>query len=203
MVGLGWVFTAVNVVKARYRDVTGQRNDLDLDKITVSGDVITFTNKGSNFVATDVVELFIHGQPKENNPTSNNKRVAETKALNTKFLPRSVNVAETDLGIGDHTYAFDMNGTKDISFTGSLLDADGTITLEVWCTNYADGVTGAQQVMFRNDKTSSYVSSISVNNGTVEFAISLNENNFEKGYVNINCTGATNTSVVKSRQKAL
>ncbi len=112
----------------------------------------------------------------------------------------------TDVAATTHYYpdsdGFEMAGYKDMSLSGKLIDADGTLTMTVEATN-DDASPDWVQVYGYDDKNSSVVNSWTVTNDTLTFANSFNEMNYKSARVKLVASGATNTVIVKMRQKAL
>jgi hypothetical protein len=97
-----------------------------------------------------------------------------------------------------------LNGYKDLSLTGKLIDADGTLTMTVEMTNDEDTSGGDWiQVYGYDDKNKSTENSWAVTNGTLTFAISFNNANFRFYRIKVVASGATNTVIIKSKAKAL
>jgi len=98
------------------------------------------------------------------------------------------------------------DGKRDLSFSGKFIDGDGTITMTVEVTNDEDPAAADWiQSHFYDDKNDVTVNSLTVTNGTLTFAISLN--NFNYSYfrvvvVNAIDAGPTNTLIIKGRWKA-
>ena len=112
----------------------------------------------------------------------------------------------SNLAAGTHYFASpsgqSMDGYNDMSLTGSLLDADGTVTLTVECTN-DETVAGANwvQIYGYDTKNASDVNSLTVTNGTLTFAWDFDNMNYKYYRVVVVTTGATNTIIVKERKK--
>jgi len=95
---------------------------------------------------------------------------------------------------------FSMDGYSDLSYTGKFIDADGTVTVTVEGTNDEDSAGDWHQVYFYDDINNVTTNTMTVTNGTLNFAISLNDANFRYfRFVAVN-DGATNTFIVKARR---
>ncbi len=112
----------------------------------------------------------------------------------------------TDVAATTHYYpdsdGFEMAGYKDMSMSGKLIDADGTLTMTVEATN-DDASPDWVQVYGYDDKNNSTANSWTVTNDTLTFANSFNEMNYKSARVKLVASGATNTVIIKMRQKAL
>jgi len=99
-----------------------------------------------------------------------------------------------------------MDGYDDMSLTGKLIDADGTLTLTVEGTNDEDTATAdwidVTKGGYRTDDNSVGNASITVTNGTETFAIDFDNFNYKYYRVKVVADGATNTVIVKGRKKA-
>ncbi len=97
-----------------------------------------------------------------------------------------------------------MEGYADLSLSGKLIDADGTLTLTLECMNDEDTAGGDWvQVYFYDDKNDANVNSLTVTNGTLTLAASANNCNFRYFRWAVVASGATNTVILKQRRKAL
>ena len=139
--------------------------------------------------------------------TASSHAVYESDPLDQRFSNQSL-VDTTNVSAATHYYpdsdGFSMDGYADLSLSGKLIDADGTLTLTFEATNDEDTSGGDWvQVYFRDDKNDSTVNSYSVTNGTLTMAASLNNNNFRYGRWKLVASGATNTVILKQRRKAL
>ena len=140
-------------------------------------------------------------------------RVAIVNPAEEKALPQSL-VDTTNLTVVGGPYYYPsatgapMNPTKDLSLTGELADADGTVTLTLEVTNDEDLAAGWWQPVTRggyrpDDNTDDNVS-VTVTDGTEYFAIMWDELNFDHYRVKIVVLpdgAATNTVIVKERKK--
>lgn len=134
--------------------------------------------------------------------------MAEIDPLDMHFTNQVVDVDLADVAAATHYYpgatGFPMDGFKDLSMSGKFIDADGTLTLTAEAMNDEDTASGDWvQVYFYDDKNNATVNNLTVTNGTLTFAISLNEANFQHFRFKVVASGATNTVVLKGRRKAL
>lgn len=115
----------------------------------------------------------------------------------------------TDVAADTHYYPtgdefFLMDGYKDTSLSGRLIDADGTLTLTVEVTNdEAPSSDDWVQVKGYDDQAGGVVNVWTITNGTLKYAISFNEMNYRACRVKVVASGATNTVICKMRRKAL
>lgn len=133
--------------------------------------------------------------------------VAESDPLDQRYLNENI-LDDTNISATTHYYPSatgeTMDGYADLSLTGKLIDADGTLTLTLECTNDEDTSGGDWvSVYFYDDKNNATVNSQTVTNGTLTMAISANNNNFRYFRWAVVASGATNTVILKQRRKAL
>ena len=94
------------------------------------------------------------------------------------------------------------DGYKDLSISGKFIDADGTLTLTIEAMNDEDTTSGDWiQVYAYDDKNKATSNSWTVTNGTLTFALSLNNFNYKYWRAVVVASGATNTVIVKGRSK--
>ena len=142
------------------------------------------------------------------NSVSQANRNVEQDPIDQRYTNQVVDVDVTDLAAATNYYpsatGFSMDGYKDFSLSGTFVDADETVTLTVEATNDED-TAGADwiQVYGYDDKNNLVATSWTVTNGTITFAISFNNMNYQHVRVVVINGGATNTIIVKGRRKAL
>jgi hypothetical protein len=135
--------------------------------------------------------------------------VTEDDPVTVHYLNRAVNTDTTNVTATTHYYpsadpGLSMDGYSDFSFTGKLIDADGTLTLTLEGTNDEDTTSGDwHQVYFYDDINNATINSLTVTNSTLSFACSANNANFSNLRLKLIASGATNTVVIKGRQKAV
>jgi len=127
------------------------------------------------------------------------------EAINNSFNDDLVDT--TNVAAATHYYpdsdGFTMDGYSDLSFSGKLIDGDGTLTLTIEATNDEDTSGGDWiQVYGYDDKNNAVANSWAVTNGTLTFANSFNAANYRYFRVKLVASGATNTVIVKARRKA-
>ena len=76
--------------------------------------------------------------------------------------------------------------------------------MKVYAMNDEDTSAGDRiQVFGYDDKNNAITNNWTVTNGTLTFAVSFNRANYTHWRVEVVCSGATNTVILKSRRKAL
>ena len=112
----------------------------------------------------------------------------------------------SNLAAGTHYFASpagqSMDGYNDMSLTGSLLDADGTVTLSVEGSN-DETALGANwiQLYGYDTKNALNTNSLTVTNGTLTFSWDFDNLNYKYYRVVVVTNGATNTLIIKERKK--
>lgn len=210
----GTPFTIQNedLVYIREVDATGNTatlwvNGSDSVHMEISGGVLTRSG-GDDFSANGVYEVGYNGQDKGYIEASQSKRTSESKPLSEHFGNNVINVDTTNVAVDTHYYPSPtgalMDGRRDLSLSGKLIDANGTLTLTVEMTNDEDATNADWiQVYGRDDKNDDNVNEITVTNGTVTFALSFNNANFKRYRSALVASGNTNTVIIKGRNKAL
>mgnify|MGYP001152442288 CR=1 FL=1 len=134
-------------------------------------------------------------------------RVGEVNPITTHVVDESLvdttNIAATTYYPSSSGAA--MYGYKDLSLTGKLVDADGTLVLTVEATNDEDTAAGDWHDVtrggYRPDDNTTGNASITVINGTETYAIDFDNLNYRYYRVKVTQTGATNTVIIKARRK--
>jgi hypothetical protein len=139
--GLPFTFTVINILSAFYYDASNVRHDLPLTTVSVTGAVITFTDKASNFAGTEEVEVYIAGKQKSGDNISDVTKVQDTNPFNLKqdgnggALLSLTSIAEdtTDYGY------IDMTGYRYLSIQGILSSGTtDTITVTIEASDQDD-----------------------------------------------------------------
>lgn len=135
-------------------------------------------------------------------------KVAESEPLDEKYLNNAIDVDTTNVSATTHYYPAStgatIDGYQDHSLTGKFIDADGTLTLTFEASNDEDSATADWNgAYFYDDATNSTVNSLTVTNGTLLISASLNNMNFRRYRWVVVASGATNTVILKGRNKAL
>jgi len=204
--GLPFTFVETDIVSIRQIIATGTTasNDTvftDVSDFAVSSGVITVT--GAAFGATDVFVVTFAAQVKAYQPANASNRQQEVNPLNDKD-PISSLVDTTNVTAATHDYDFTMDGSKNVSISGKLIDADGTLTMKIYAMNDEDTTSGDRiQIYGYDDKNNITTNSWTVTNGTLTFAISFNNANYKHWRVEVVASGATNTVIVKKKVTAL
>lgn len=151
----------------------------------------------------------------ETDPTiqdaSKSGRTNEIRPDRDIALPESL-VDTTNLAVATYYYpsatGAAMLPTKDLSLTGKLIAAaTGTVTLTVEVTNDEDLTATWHDITmsgYRPDDNTIGNASITVSNGTEEFAICFDELNFDYYRIKVVIlVSAVNTVIIKQRKKVL
>jgi hypothetical protein len=161
------------------------------------------------FATADVVSLTMIGPDKNRDTSADATKSVEQSPLNTQHISNSL-VDTTNVTAATHYYPSStgatMDGYKDLSCSGKLIDADGTLTLSLEAMNDEDTSSGDwKEVELYNDDSTvrAAVQNITVTNGTLIFAVSANNLNYRYYRWVVVASGATNTVILKERKKAL
>ena len=162
----------------------------------------TRTNgQGGPFEAASNGSVKVRGDGYDTSSDAN--KSFEVAPLSSQYIPESL-VDTTNVSAATHTYDVAMNNSRDLSISGKLIDADGTLTLTVWAMNDEDTTSGDRiQIYGYDDQNNTTANSWTVTNGTLTFAISFNNCNYTHIRAQVVASGATNTVILKSRKKAL
>jgi len=208
--GLPFTLDACTVVagSAKVIDSSGNVSDIPDTNVTVSSSTITFTDKADNFAAGDTVCMSLAGPDKAYTTATDSSRSGELDPLDEHYINIAINTDTTNVTAATHYYpsstGMPMDAKKDLSISGKLIDADGTLTLTVEMMNDEDTSSGDWiQVYGYDDKNNVVANSWTVTNGTLTFANSFNNANYNHVRVAVVASGATNTVIVKGRTKAL
>lgn len=125
----------------------------------------------------------------------------------TRYVQDSL-VDTTNIAAGTNYYpsatGMSMDGYKDFTLTGKLIDADNTTTLTLEVTNDEDPATADWvQVQGYNWNTNAVVASIAAASTTTTYAWDFENLNFTYIRAKVVTGDATNTVIVKARRKAL
>jgi len=176
--------------------------------LSYSGGTVSITG-ASPFASGDSYEVGVNGPTKAYDSTNDAIYSEDISPLNEQY--QLLNTLDTtNLGADTHYYpstsGYDMDGYKDLSFTGKFIDADGTVTLTIEASNDEDSTATNRDwvaIQFYDCNAASDASSVTVTNGTITFAIDLENVIFKYVRAVIVNDGATNTVIVKGRRKAL
>jgi hypothetical protein len=139
--------------------------------------------------------------------TTSNK-ISEVSPLNDEISNAFIEVDTTNVAAATHYYptsaGITMDGYKDLSLSGKLIDADETLTLWVEAMNDEDTASGDWVKVYGNDlEGNAAVNQVTVTNDTLTFALSYANLNFRYIRCALTAGGATNTVIIKGRAKAL
>lgn len=191
-------FQLVSVDRANYK----------VSLVNVNGVVEAAPPAAATFsYSYDIVKLHTNAASGGTSSITGTTNTFEVNPLSDQYLEQSL-VDTTNVSADTHYYPATtgnlLGGFKDISFSGKLIDADGTLTVTVEVTNDEDSTNADWiQVYIYDDKNNSVVNSITVTNGTLTFGLSANNINYRSYRVKVVASGATNTVIVKERRKAL
>ena len=204
LVGADFTPTANAITSAFYRTVAGLRIDIPLTTVTVSGTSITFADMPADFLSTDTVEIYFKGAKKGYSSSADTERNNEIAPLNLDYVSDSL-VDTTNLAGATYYYYLDMDGFKDLSLTGKLIDADDDLTLTFEYTNDEDKTTADWISCYaRDDKNNSTVNTQICSSSTVTFAMSFsNAGAYKYMRIKLVVVTATNTVIIKAKRKAL
>ena len=176
--------------------------------ITAASNIITVAGAGTPFASGDVYFISISYQEKAYTKTTQSKAVGERDPITEFYINNAIEADTTNVSAATHYYPSatggTMDGGKDLSVDGKLIDADGTLTAYLEVTNDEDA-SGAdwKKAYGYDDINNSVVNQFTVTNGTVEFAISFNNNNYRRFRWVVVASGATNTVIAKGRVKGV
>ena len=181
-------------------------NGMDGISLSASGNVITIAGAGTPLASGDTYHIGVSYQKKAYDATLDMIKAAIQNPESNKTLAENIIDTTNVTGINYYPTSLgkSMAGFKDWSMTGTLIDADNTITLTVEVTNDED-TTNANwiQVYFYDRLNNTTGTSISVNSGTTTFACEIANLNYDWYRYKIVACGNTNTQIVKERRKAL
>lgn len=155
---------------------------------------------------TDMLEIGINDQQKAYDLSTDTTKVINQSPDRSSYVQDSL--ADTTNSTGTVYYPsatfVSMDGFKDMSLTGKLIDADATTTMTVECSNDED-VTNADavQVYGYDSKNNAMVNSIVAASTTTTFAWDFDNLNYSYFRVKVVYGDSTNTSVIKMRRKSL
>jgi hypothetical protein len=134
-------------------------------------------------------------------------RVEEINPLSEQYVC-TTRIDQDNIAAGTYHYP-DADGAvnggiKDLSASGYIDDADGTVTLTLEVSNDTNRSTGRwKQAYFYDDGANATVNVLTVTNANLIFALSANNFNFSYWRWKVVLTGSTNTVEIFERVKAL
>ena len=183
---------------------TGVKTYLTTAVDSVAGTSIRFPN-ATAFTATDVLGELVFVYPEKMSDKANDaQKNIEQAPLWARYQIDEI-YDGTNLAAGTNYYpsstGASMDGYKNLSFTGKLIDADNTTTITIEATNDEDaGSADWVQVYARDIKNNTTVNSIAAASTTTTFAIDLIDFNYSLFRVKVVTGDSTNTVIVKQRR---
>lgn len=183
---------------------TGAKTYLTTAVDSIAGTSIRFPS-ATAFTATDVLGELVFVYPEKTTDKANDA----VKSIDQSPLWARYQIDEvydgTNLAAGTNYYpsstGASMDGYKNMSLTGKLIDADNTTTITVEATNDEDATNADWiQVYGYDTKNNSTVNSIAAASTTTTFAIDFDNFNYNYFRVKIVTGDSTNTIIVKQRR---
>lgn len=188
-------------------DSTGDVQNLQLTNVTVSGNVITLGDE-DNFATGDTVEVVLFGEDKAYDQAIDGQLSYVLNQDSEKWTSPEHLVDLSAQAAATLRYVIPMEGYKDLSmhWKFSNSDAGDTVTMTLWATNNSAADDSADTDWV--DVTSDFLSkTLTVTNGTIEFAEVLKELFFMKVMVKLviasTSTADTNAVDIYIKKKAL
>jgi hypothetical protein len=203
--GLPFTLEWEHISKVEKQDSDGDVTSLDISNRTVSGGVITLGNI-DDFVSGDDVAVMLTGPPKAYDEAADADLAFVTNPDSEKWTSPEHLVDISAQTAGTLRYVIPMEGFKDLSmhWKFSNSNAGDTVTMTLWATNNADADDSADTDWV--DVSGDYLSkTLTVTNGTIEFAEVLDNLFFLKAMVKlvVASVGDTNAADIYIKKKAL
>jgi hypothetical protein len=203
--GLPWTLEAQNVAIVEKFDSAGDKSTLKLTNVVVSGGVITLGDE-DDFASGDVVSVTLIGPDKAYDEGGDQGLTFVTNPDSEKWTSPEHLVDISAQAAGTLRYVIPMEGFKDLSmhWKFSNSNAGDTVTMTLWATNNADADDSADTDWV--DVSGDYLSkTLTVTNGTIEFAEVLDNLFFLKAMVKlvVASVGDTNAADIYIKKKAL
>lgn len=160
-------------------------------------------NTDTAFLQSDLAyRVAINYQQKAFDPSTNTMMVIEQAPNRAAYIQDSIADSLTNVANGT-TYDLSMDGYKDLSLTGYLIDAEET-SFTVSATNDEDTTdSNAFNIIYGYDAVNNtLVNSVAATNETKKFALDFDNLNFSTVRITITSALATNTVNIKARRKA-
>ena len=172
----------------------------------VSG-VITVSGAGTPFTNTDILyDVNIVAAKKAYDPTTDTNKITNQNPDSLQYVLDSI-VNTTNVATGTYypsSTGLSMDGYKDLSMTGELIDGAGhTTTLTLEATNDPTATLWTTLLYGYDTKNNIMVNSISATNATVLFAVDFDAMNYSFVRWLITTSDPSNTVIIYSRRKAL
>jgi len=183
---------------------TGAKTYLTTAVDSVAGASIRFPS-ATAFTATDVIGELVFVYPEKTIDKANDVvKGTEQSPIWARYQIDEI-YDGTNLAAGTNYYpastGASMDGYKNLSFTGKLIDADSTVTLTVEVLNDEDDSAGDWVQIYGYDlKNNTTVNSIAASHATTTFALKFENLNCSKYRVKIITGDATNTVIIKQRR---
>jgi len=172
---------------------------------TTQAAAVTADNDAAQLVVSENGELVIKGHTWTTNSNRSEEIDPVTQHYSDDDLADTTNINAT--AYYPSSTGQSMGGYRDLSFTGKLIDADGTLTWTLEGTNDEDTAAGdwidVTSGGYRPDNHTAGNASIAVTNGTETYAIMFDNFNYRYYRVKVTQTGNTNTVIVKGRRKGV
>ncbi len=169
------------------------------------------TVAGANFLASDrSIRVVLLGEARAFAAAGNYYRQTEVAPVNTSAVISETLVDTTNLiQVPPATptvfrypsnSGLDMLGYRSVSFSGKILDADAVITLWFEVSDDEDSAAEWHRVFFYDNINNAVVNGYSVTNGTLTYACSLDDCNFQYVRAVLTIASDDNTEVIKMRR---
>lgn len=124
------------------------------------------------FATADKASLTLVGPPRTEDTGAQAQKTVEQTPLYLRYIPDTI-VNTTNVATGTKYY-LSMAGYSDLAFSGTIIDAAHTTSIQVWgtCVPGSTTATDYVQIYFRDEEANSNVNSISVTSGTKYFLCS-------------------------------
>jgi len=200
------------VTSILYKDVNGVFRGLFNARggvsITCVSGTITVAGAGTPFTNTDTIyDVNLTGPKKAYDNTLDVLKSIDQAPLSSQYVLDSL-IDTTNVTAATNYYpsstGMAMDGFRDMSLTGQLIDSDNTTTMTLEVTNDEDAVNANWQQIYGYDSIgNANINSVICASTTKNFAWNFDNFNFSLFRVKIVNGDNTNTMVVKCRRKAL
>ena len=204
--------SVIRVTSIMYKDVAGVFRGLfngrgGVSITSVSG-LITVAGAGTPFAVTDTIyDVNVIGPKKAYDNTLDVLKGIEQAPLSSQYVLDSL-LDTTNVTAATNYYpsatGMAMDGFRDMSLTGQLIDSDSTTTMTLEVTNDEDATNANWQQIYGYDSIGNVnINSVICASTTKNFAWNFDNFNFSLFRVKIVNGDNTNTMIVKCRRKAL
>lgn len=176
-----------------------------------SSGVVTAYLNGSPvniFTSGDMYEMGLNGQQKAYDSTLDIMKVSNQTDIRFAYVPDSP-LDTTNIAAATNYYpsatGMSMDGYKDLSLSGKLIDADGTMTMSIEVTNdedttNADWIDASLSCIDVKTGINVIAAALTLTNATLTFGLLLKNLNFSNFRIKMVNDGATNTGIIKIRR---